>query len=280
MSDYYAGGIVEPHVETDLIATGAMDFDPVDGTAMEYLWTVVTNVSVITEGGVHAMWVPGENAETMKYIGQQATHTFTKVGDAARVTLEELAANGFDMGGSTRRTAAAIVICKYVRRELRRLTDADRTAFFDTLAVLYTTHTTAGQRAYGSKYMAAHDFVELHNTLSGQDDCDHLHGGLGFLTQHAAMTRRFEMSMQAVRPDIAMPYWDYSSTRRVAIALKRDGRSTRCTCGTRPRSSTTTGSGRAARAAARSTRAVSRTSRCASTTPRRRTRPCSPASRS
>ena len=49
MSDYYAGGIVEPHVETDLIATGAMDFDPVDGTAMEYLWTVVTNVSVITE---------------------------------------------------------------------------------------------------------------------------------------------------------------------------------------------------------------------------------------
>ena len=223
MSDYYAGGIVEPHVETDLIATGAMDFDPVDGTAMEYLWTVVTNVSVITEGGVHAMWVIGENAETMKYVGQQATHTFTKVGDAARVTLEELAANGFDMGGSTRRTAAAIVICKYVRRELRRLTDADRTAFFDTLAVLYTTHTTAGQRAYGSKYMAAHDFVELHNTLSGQDDCDHLHGGLGFLTQHAAMTRRFEMSMQAVRPDIAMPYWDYSiDAARVAIALKRD----------------------------------------------------------
>ena len=33
----------------------------------------------------------------------RTSHTFTKVGDAARVTLEELAANGFDMGGSTRR---------------------------------------------------------------------------------------------------------------------------------------------------------------------------------
>ena len=37
-----------------------------------------------------------------------------------------------------------------------------------------------------------------------------MHGGLGFLPQHAAMTADFEKSLQSVDPSVSMVYWDYT----------------------------------------------------------------------
>ena len=34
--------------------------------------------------------------------------------------------------------------------------------------------------------------------------------GMGFLTQHAALTNEFELSIQSVYPQLAVPYWDYT----------------------------------------------------------------------
>ena len=37
-----------------------------------------------------------------------------------------------------------------------------------------------------------------------------MHDGLGFLTQHIALSLAFEQSMQAVNPRVALPYWDFT----------------------------------------------------------------------
>ena len=33
---------------------------------------------------------------------------------------------------------------------------------------------------------------------------------MGFLTQHAALTNEFELSIQSISPQLAVPYWDYT----------------------------------------------------------------------
>ena len=232
--DFYAGGVVEPHRETTLTATGAYDTDPHDSAKVTYVWTIVTNVTVSSGGGSDATWTTGDDSTELMYVGEKAIHTFDTPGQAYRIVLTELAESSkaegrIDIGQATRRTASALVVCKYVRRELRRLTDTDREIFFEAMAVLYSVSTNVGQKMFATHdglathYKSAHDFVELHNTLSGQDDCDHLHGGLGFLTQHAAMTHSFELSLQSIDSRLSMPYWDYSiDAARSAAALRAD----------------------------------------------------------
>jgi len=39
---------------------------------------------------------------------------------------------------------------------------------------------------------------------------DHLHDGLGFLTQHMSLTNEYELALQSVNPSVAMPYWDFT----------------------------------------------------------------------
>ena len=80
------------------------------------------------------------------------------------------------------------VQCVYVRRELRTLTKDDRDAFFDAAEVLFRTPTAEGQALYGSKYYGIGTLAMDHNVLAGNTDCDHMHDGLGFLTNHGAQT--------------------------------------------------------------------------------------------
>ena len=39
--------------------------------------------------------------------------------------------------------------------------------------------------------------------------CDHLHDGLGFLTQHAALTLAFERALQRIDPSVTIPCVQY-----------------------------------------------------------------------
>lgn len=102
------------------------------------------------------------------------------------------------------------IFCKYVRREIRKLSDDDRTAFITALKTLYSYSTEEGRQLYGPQFKSVYDFVKIHNTLSGRVDCDHLHGGLGFLPQHAAMTYSLELALQSVDASVSMPYWDFT----------------------------------------------------------------------
>ncbi|CAM9505077.1 unnamed protein product, partial [Laminaria digitata] len=102
------------------------------------------------------------------------------------------------------------VTVKYVRREIRDLTDRDRETFFNAMAVMQRVPSAVGRQVYGDKYYSKDYFNRMHLYYGGERDCDHWHDGAGFVTSHIAVSLMFEQSLQAVNPSIALPYWDFT----------------------------------------------------------------------
>ena len=112
----------------------------------------------------------------------------------------------------------ARVVCRYVRRELRELSETDREHFLDAIVALKTLPSDAADL---SEYDT---FVDAHLVLAGDRDTDQLHAGLGFLTRHQALTGAFEAALQRVDPRTAVPYWDFTRDRVAAdLAVAADG---------------------------------------------------------
>ena len=44
-----------------------------------------------------------------------------------------------------------------------------------------------------------------------------MHDGYGFVTQHSALSKWFEVVMQAVNPVVTLPYWDYTIEGEVHV---------------------------------------------------------------
>lgn len=99
------------------------------------------------------------------------------------------------------------VNCYYVRRELRQLSLVDREAFLEGFMTMYKTGRAEGAKKYGKHYKPLSEFVNEHLTAAGQRRVDHIHDGIGLVTQHTAMTLEFELSLQAISPRLAVPYW-------------------------------------------------------------------------
>ena len=110
----------------------------------------------------------------------------------------------------TRCRLTRLIVVKYVRREIRSLHDEDREKFFDTMQVLWNVSTSVGQELYGSSYQSIADLTKGHAKLAGAQYCDHMHDGLGFMTMHLALGMQFEQSLQAISPEVSLPYWDYT----------------------------------------------------------------------
>ena len=52
--------------------------------------------------------------------------------------------------------------------------------------VWYTTPTSLGKDLYGKQYQSAASLAAIHNETA-DPICDHMHDGLGFLTNHVAL---------------------------------------------------------------------------------------------
>ena len=98
---------------------------------------------------------------------------------------------------------------KYVRREIRSLSDDDRNKFLDALQIMYTVDGDTGREKYGSKYIDASEAVYKHLNGAGRTDCDHWHDGAGLIVHHMAYTLQVEQSLQTIDSSISMPYWEY-----------------------------------------------------------------------
>ena len=59
------------------------------------------------------------------------------------------------------------VAVKYVRREIRSLTEADRSKFFKALRIMYTTSQEDGSQRYGSSFLSAETILLTHLTSAG-----------------------------------------------------------------------------------------------------------------
>ncbi len=81
----------------------------------------------------------------------------------------------------------------YCRRNVARLTPADKRRFRDAMFRLY-------ERGAYQKYVQLHAFVF---NLG--------HFGPAFLPWHRAFLKKFEEELQAIDPDVSLPYWDFTS---------------------------------------------------------------------
>ena len=102
------------------------------------------------------------------------------------------------------------VTVKHVRREIRQLTDADRSRFLDALQLMYSTAQEVGESVYGPKFKSGNFLVRKHLYGAASKDCDHWHDDAGIVTHHLAYTLEAEQSLQAIHPGVSIPYWDYT----------------------------------------------------------------------
>lgn len=63
---------------------------------------------------------------------------------------------------------------------------------------------------HGQRYRSLDYFVLKHLELAADRESDKMHDGMGFLTNHLALSLEFEDAMQAVTPSLSLPYWDYT----------------------------------------------------------------------
>jgi len=187
-SDYpwLAGTIIEPHLLTTLRVT-----DPKDPSVASYTFTM-----------------QGEST-----TGTERQITLTETG------IHTLILREIDLDGVVMRELRTFLVCKYVRREIKTLTDEDREAFLDGLEIMVTISQEEGTKKYGANFKNNEYFTHMHNVLAGARDCDHLHQGRGFLTNHLSLTLMFEQSLQMVNPALTVPYWDYTVESAI---LKKD----------------------------------------------------------
>ncbi|CAM9588108.1 unnamed protein product, partial [Hapterophycus canaliculatus] len=179
--------LIEPHRETTLVVTS-----PRDG--YEYNW--------IVRGGE-----PEKADLRAEASGAEAVITLTILDDNV-ITLEEVEKT---TGVVVRRLEEKVMV-KYVRRELRTLTDEEREELFDAMFVLWSVRVDGGngRELYGKDYADIYAINRLHYKAASPIDCDHFHDGLGFMTNHAMITNTFEASLQSVNPKLALPYWDFT----------------------------------------------------------------------
>ena len=102
------------------------------------------------------------------------------------------------------------VALKYVRREIRSMSDDELSTWLDAMKIYYTTSTSEGQEKYGSKYFSAEESLHYHLNGAARTDCDHWHDGAGIVVKHMSFTLAVEQSLQAIDPSITMPYWEYA----------------------------------------------------------------------
>ncbi len=103
------------------------------------------------------------------------------------------------------------VMSKYVRRELRTLSDAEREKVTSAMKAIYEHDTSSGTTTFRSrKFKNIASFVTKHLIGSASKSCDAWHDDAGMMNHHSALSLEFEQAMQAVDPSVALPYWDFT----------------------------------------------------------------------
>jgi len=133
------------------------------------------------------------------------TYTFTK--PTATYTV---AATAVSSDGATVLALSEHVTVKYVRREIRQLSEADREAYLSATSLFHRLGLKEGRKKYGSKWTNYEASTTKHLARMTLDGCTPYHGYDTFLTAHEAFILEFEQALQAVNPAISVPYWDYT----------------------------------------------------------------------
>jgi len=126
---------------------------------------------------------------------------FTKAGRFYNVEIEETTESG------EQKTYKYQVICKYVRREIRTLSDTDREKYFYALKQFHSLTMDEGKALYGDKFYNAKDLTIRH--VAATSCGSPWHGGANFVSTHFAFVLRMEQVLQLIEPSVTTPYWNY-----------------------------------------------------------------------
>lgn len=101
----------------------------------------------------------------------------TATGSPATVQVDAVGVFACTVTATHRSTGAAYtqdftLAVKYVRREIRSLSDADREAFFDALYKIYSVDAALGKKQYGAKFQTAEYFLWKHLTGAFRADAE------------------------------------------------------------------------------------------------------------
>ena len=107
-------------------------------------------------------------------------------------------------------TYEGAVWVKYIRRELKRLTDEDRIKLLAAMNTMWRVNTVDGMKLYGEGYKSAYYFTQIHIDAAGNNVCDMFHGDIGYLTAHVYLTNFFEQVMQLIDPSVSLHYYEYA----------------------------------------------------------------------
>lgn len=107
-------------------------------------------------------------------------------------------------------TSSATTCSYYIRREVRDMSSDDLSSFMDAFVTLSTVPKDEGVKQYGKHFRTINDFNAMHIRASAARNLDHVHDGLGQTTQYVAMTSEFELAIQSVAPNLAVPFWDFT----------------------------------------------------------------------
>lgn len=175
--------IVEPESLTHFRVTNA-----IEGCA--YSWNITRR--------------DGDGRSVFVGDGSSIQARFSGVNGHYRVTVAERAASGSGFSTCARSYLSDTVVTKYVRREIRTLSDADREAYFSALEAVFTLSLEEGQAKHGDKFISHSHLVALHNSLMYV-----YHDNLDFLTSHPAFQMKVDGALRAVDPGVQTPYWDF-----------------------------------------------------------------------
>lgn len=138
--------VVEPYRETTLLAKGTTAST---GTLFHWRIDQADDPDLPLEGVKTALDMEK---------GPEVTMTLTVPGGVYKLTVEERFPDGTIIA-----EGKVTVSCKYVRREIRDLTDADRNDFLDAMETYYTLSTAEGKATYGQQFFNYERLAAYHN---------------------------------------------------------------------------------------------------------------------
>jgi len=188
--------IIEPYAEMELVV---LDVDP-DSSSI-YRFSICPDAT--DEGET-------QNCQVGEYNPKASDKSTTINLECDAFDTYSISLSEVDTTNTVSRSGTGKGICMSVRREMRSLTTDDLDATMDAMYTLWELSDEEGQALYGSNYHSSSYFSAAHDFNAAQQDADHIHEGLGFLTQHIKLSNMYEASIQAVNPSISLPYWDFT----------------------------------------------------------------------
>lgn len=177
--------IIEPY-RVNVANISSVTLDGVDYTFASDSANKKSHKASIPTMNLHISW----NIDGVEHSGANIAFKVDKVGSVPfTVTVT-------DKKHGTSVKKSFTVMSRYVRREIRSLTNTDREEVLSALHIMYTTPSRTGASKYGAAFRSGEQLVYKHLTASGTTDCDHFHDGAGIATNHAAFTLEAERSMQ------------------------------------------------------------------------------------